>query len=431
MSSSASSARSTPSVSAAEYRYRPWPASSWTLAMRIALRRSDGARVIQLPSGCIPMISECACCAICRISVLRYGSGIQSRGSMRPSSSTRRSNTASGSSHSISGPPLGRSTRSRYHAYRPIGSLCLHVGQRPRRTGRRSADPRVRTWSRPRAADRAQGHGQRSRHRARWSPLHARGHRLRLRVQRVRARGGGAVRAHRVPRPGPRGRRARGRRDRARPRRPQRDLRRDRAATVRRHADRGVPRAQPVPARMTTRERLSLEAARMFPARGYHGTSIGDLAGALGIQKASVYSHISGKHDLLAEAALAGAVAFHAAQDAVPADVAPAERIRLALAAHLTVVSEQLDVAGVWLQEWRYLEGDPRREFLRERHRYEERIRALFTDASADGELRGDLDAVRAALTFLSLGNWAYEWLTPEHDVAGEADALATLMLDG
>ena len=135
---------------------------------------------------------------------------------------------------------------------------------------------------------------------------------------------------------------------------------------------------------MSTKERLSLEAARMFSARGYHGTSIGDLAGALGIQKASVYSHISGKHDLLAEAALAGAVAFHAAQDAVPADTAPAERIRVALAAHLGVVSEQLDVAGVWLQEWRYLEGDARREFLRERHRYEERIRALFADASAE-----------------------------------------------
>ena len=181
---------------------------------------------------------------------------------------------------------------------------------------------------------------------------------------------------------------------------------------------------------MSTKERLSLEAARMFSARGYHGTSIGDLAGALGIQKASVYSHITGKHDLLAEAALAGAVAFHAAQDAV-GDAAPVERIRLALRAHLGVVSEQLDVAGVWLQEWRWLEGDARREFLRERHRYEERIRALFADASAEGDLRGDLDAGRAALTFLSLGNWAYEWLTPEHDVALEADALATLMLDG
>ena len=31
------------------------------------------------------MISECACCAICRTSVLRYASGIQSRGSIRSS----------------------------------------------------------------------------------------------------------------------------------------------------------------------------------------------------------------------------------------------------------------------------------------------------------------------------------------------------------
>jgi hypothetical protein len=52
------------------------------LASRIALRRRDGARVIQLPSGCMPMISECACCAICLIIVARYFSGIQSRGSM-------------------------------------------------------------------------------------------------------------------------------------------------------------------------------------------------------------------------------------------------------------------------------------------------------------------------------------------------------------
>ena len=68
----------------------------------------------------------------------------------------------------------------------------------------------------------------------------------------------------------------------------------------------------------STKERLSTEAARLFAQRGYHGTSIGDLAAALGIQKASVYSHIKGKEELLAEIALAGAEAFHAALDRVP-----------------------------------------------------------------------------------------------------------------
>src|SRR6185503_431173 len=106
---------------------------------------------------------------------------------------------------------------------------------------------------------------------------------------------------------------------------------------------------------VSTRARLSEHAARLFAERGYHGTSINDLAGALGIQKASVYSHIKGKEDLLAEIALAGAVAFHDALDEVPEDVPAAERLRLALRAHLGVVDRQLDVATVWLQEWRFL----------------------------------------------------------------------------
>ena len=46
---------------------------------------------------------------------------------------------------------------------------------------------------------------------------------------------------------------------------------------------------------LPTRDRLTVEAARMFAQRGYHGTSVSDLAAALGIQKSSLYAHISGK----------------------------------------------------------------------------------------------------------------------------------------
>src|SRR3546814_4001903 len=58
--SSTRSSRATPSVSAALYRYKPCPASSCTLAIKMALRLSVGARVIQFPSGSMPTISEWA-----------------------------------------------------------------------------------------------------------------------------------------------------------------------------------------------------------------------------------------------------------------------------------------------------------------------------------------------------------------------------------
>lgn len=169
----------------------------------------------------------------------------------------------------------------------------------------------------------------------------------------------------------------------------------------------------------------------MFAERGYHGTSIGNLADALGIRKASVYSHIKGKEDLLAEIALAGADAFHAALDEVPDDAEPADRLRLALRAHLGVVDRQLDVATVWLQEWRYLTNSPRETFLKERRRYERRIRKLFEDAVTAGALRSDLDIKRAVLVFFSVGNWAYTWMTHSTNVNREADAFWSMLVEG
>jgi TetR/AcrR family transcriptional regulator, cholesterol catabolism regulator len=183
---------------------------------------------------------------------------------------------------------------------------------------------------------------------------------------------------------------------------------------------------------MTTRRaELTREAARLFAERGYHGTSIGDLAKALGVQKGSLYAHIESKQDLLYEAMTEGARAFHAALDEVPEDFPVVERIRFALRAHLRVVAEQIDVATVFVREWRYLEGDRADEFLGERRRYEERFRALFREGRERGELRTDLDDQAAVLLVLSAANWAYTWLPPGADTDELADRFFAVLLDG
>src|SRR5919197_893540 len=130
----------------------------------------------------------------------------------------------------------------------------------------------------------------------------------------------------------------------------------------------------------TRRSELTRQAARLFAEKGYHGTSIGDLAAALGVQKGSLYAHIASKQDLLYEAMRDGARAFHAALDEIPERVLATEKIRLALRGHLRVVAEQLDVATVFVREWRYLEGERRDEIVAERRRYEERIGDLFRE---------------------------------------------------
>ena len=179
------------------------------------------------------------------------------------------------------------------------------------------------------------------------------------------------------------------------------------------------------------RTELTRAAARLFAEKGYHGTSIGDLAEAMGVQKGSLYAHIDAKADLLWDVARDGAAAFHAALDGVDETLPAVEKIRLALRAHLRVVAEQLDVATVFIREWRYLEGERRDEFLAERRRYEDRFRALFREGRELGELRSDLDDATATLLALSAANWAYTWIRPETDTGELADRFYEVLLDG
>jgi TetR/AcrR family transcriptional regulator, cholesterol catabolism regulator len=149
------------------------------------------------------------------------------------------------------------------------------------------------------------------------------------------------------------------------------------------------------------------------------------------VQKGSLYAHTAGKQELLWETAREGSAAFHAALDAIPERLPATEKIRLALRAHLRVVAEQLEVATVFVQEWKYLERERLEEIVSERRRYEERIRALFREGRELSEFRSDLDENVAALLFLSAANWAYTWLRDDSDTDVLADRFYALLIDG
>ncbi|HEX2029840.1 MAG TPA: TetR/AcrR family transcriptional regulator [Actinomycetota bacterium] len=168
-------------------------------------------------------------------------------------------------------------------------------------------------------------------------------------------------------------------------------------------------------------------AAELFSERGYHATSMRDIAEAIGIRAPSLYAHIQRKEDLLYGIVTSAATEFLSSLEAVRASSAPpAGKLREAMRAHVRVVADNLQGARVFHHEWRAL-SEPRRGEVRElRDRYE----ALWDQLIA--ELRPD-DPTFARLLALSAANWTYVWYDPRGSLSPEeiADRFTDLLLRG
>lgn len=174
-------------------------------------------------------------------------------------------------------------------------------------------------------------------------------------------------------------------------------------------------------------------AARLFSVRGYHATSMRDLAAALDLKGGSLYSHISGKEELLWRILERAADTFLAAIAPFRHGEGPAEeRLQGALRAHVRVIADNLDAATVYFHEWKFL-GEPQRStFLARRHEYEEAMRALVAAAVVEGSFQR-VDPKWATLLILSAANWLYHWYDPAGPLSPDeiADRFIAMLFQG
>jgi len=166
--------------------------------------------------------------------------------------------------------------------------------------------------------------------------------------------------------------------------------------------------------RDSTREgEILTAAARIFREKGYHGTSVQDIAEAVGLLKGSLYHYIRSKEQLLArlfEGSLAGTI--DELESIAARSGSPTDRLRDMVRVYVMSVTANLDAVGIYLREWRSL---PAPELARVRAR-RRAMRRLFEDVIAEGIKRRELsvaDPKIAALAIIGMCNWTYEWYRP------------------
>lgn len=181
------------------------------------------------------------------------------------------------------------------------------------------------------------------------------------------------------------------------------------------------------------REDIIQSARALFSEKGYHGTTIRDIAQMSGILSGSLYAHIRTKEDLLYEIVDGVADQFLEALEGVVAKhLAPEDKFRQALAAHISVVAKNLDAATVFSHEWRALEGERRTLIQEKRDMYERLWQEVIEYGVAEGTFVFSNQRF-SRIVSLSVANWLYQWYDPagELSAGAVADRLADVLLYG
>ncbi|HOO09253.1 MAG TPA: TetR/AcrR family transcriptional regulator [Cyclobacteriaceae bacterium] len=165
---------------------------------------------------------------------------------------------------------------------------------------------------------------------------------------------------------------------------------------------------------LSRKEQVIRMAAELFREKGYAASSMRDLAQKLGIEAASLYSHIKSKEEILRSLCFDMAAEFRRSLDSVEKLKAPAsEKLRLGIIGHIGVMAKDLTASAVFMNEHRHLSGPFLRDFLLLRINYINRFKAIIEEGIKNGEFKGNIDTKLSVMTLFSSLNWMPQWYDP------------------
>jgi TetR/AcrR family transcriptional regulator, cholesterol catabolism regulator len=155
-------------------------------------------------------------------------------------------------------------------------------------------------------------------------------------------------------------------------------------------------------------------AARFFSQRGFHATSMRDIARAADMLSGSIYYHFSSKQEILLAVYAEGARRIGELVDyAIASETDPWKQLEAASAAHLNALSiTHRDYAQVMIRTLPQ-EADGIEAQLRDiRHNYETKFRKLIDELT----LPPDVDRHYLRLMLIGALNWSPVWYKPGGD---------------
>ncbi|MFN8690598.1 MAG: TetR/AcrR family transcriptional regulator [Cyclobacteriaceae bacterium] len=185
---------------------------------------------------------------------------------------------------------------------------------------------------------------------------------------------------------------------------------------------------------LSRKEQVIRKAAELFREKGYAASSMRDLAQMLGIEAASLYSHIKSKEEILQSLCFDMAAEFRKSlQDVEKMKVTAGEKLKLGIIGHIKLMAKDLVAAAVFMNEHRHLSQPYLREFLLLRINYINRFKTIIEEGIATGEFKENIDTKLAVMTLFSSLNWMPMWYDPDGNIVPTdlGEQLADMLING
>ena len=183
--------------------------------------------------------------------------------------------------------------------------------------------------------------------------------------------------------------------------------------------------------RARRREDILLAALHAFRERGYHATTLDDIAARLDIRKTALYHYFPDKEAILYECHRESLGQLDRILSEARRLSTPRERIRHVIREHVRVMTDTLQGSPLAFEVTPF---SPKRrmEIIGARDRYEREVRRMLEHGIQDGTFR-DVNAKVSAFAILGAINWIARWYRPEGSLQAEelGEQFAAHLLDG
>jgi AcrR family transcriptional regulator len=178
-------------------------------------------------------------------------------------------------------------------------------------------------------------------------------------------------------------------------------------------------------------------AGGVFKERGLQGTSLGDIAEAVGTDRASLYYYIGSRQELFEDVVREAVEANVSLAEAIRAKDAPApEKLRELAVGIMQSYADNYPFLYVYIQEdlSRIGDGKPSKATHDMTRRFDSAVIGIITAGLEDGSLQSDSSPRIIAFGFIGMLNWTHRWFEPGGpgpDAQAVGSAFADMVLNG